>query len=88
MSPTSAEEGGGQHRPDAEQPEQAGVGLGDRGLDLCLHGGDSLLQLAYVSHELGGQLPAGDCRRAGRGHFTEQGGGALGGEVAPGTTRD
>jgi hypothetical protein len=38
-----AEEGGGQHRSDPEQPEQAGVGLGNRGLDAHLDRGDALL---------------------------------------------
>jgi hypothetical protein len=57
-------EDGGQHWPDAEQPEQAGVGLGDRGLDARLDGGDPLFQLADVGEELGGQLPAGDRRLA------------------------
>src|SRR4029453_12685790 len=55
--------------------------LGDRGLDARLHRGAPLLQLADVGHELGGQLPAGDRRRSGRDHFSEQGGGAVGGEV-------
>ena len=79
-----AEEGGGQHRPHPEQPEQAGVGLGDRGLDAGLHGGDPLLQLTNVGHELCGQLPAGDRRRTDRCDCGQQGAGAVGGEVAPG----
>jgi hypothetical protein len=78
------EEPGRQHRPDPEQPEQAGVGLSDRGLDAGLDRGDPLLQLADVGHELGGQLPAGDRGRAGRSNLGEQRGGPLGGEVASG----
>jgi hypothetical protein len=54
------QERGRQHRPDAEQLDQAGLGLGNRGLDAGLDGGDSLLQLEGVGHELGGQLPASD----------------------------
>jgi hypothetical protein len=38
-----AEERGGQHRPHPKQRQQAGVGLGDRGLDARLHRGDPLL---------------------------------------------
>ena len=57
-------EGGGQHRPHAEQLQQAGVGLGNRGLDARVDGGDALVQLADVGDEVGGQLPAGDRRRA------------------------
>jgi hypothetical protein len=83
-----AEERGRQHRTDAEQLDQAGVGLGDGGLDACLHGGDLLLQLADVRDELGGQLPAGECRCAGGGDRSQQCRGPVGGEVAPGATGD
>src|SRR5829696_5013807 len=38
--------GGRQHRPDAEQLDQTGLGLSDRGLDPCLDFCDPLLQLA------------------------------------------
>jgi hypothetical protein len=48
-----AEELGGQHRPDPEQLQQGGVGLGDRGLNARLHRGDPLFQVAHVGHELG-----------------------------------
>ena len=60
-----AQEGGGHDRSHAEQLDQAGVGLGNRGLDAGLHGGDALLQLVDVGHELGGQLPAVDGLGAG-----------------------
>jgi hypothetical protein len=79
------EEGGGQHRPDAEQLDQGGPGLSDGGLDAGLHGGDLLLQLAELGHELGGQLPAGDRWLAGGGDRGQQGGGQLGGKVPSGT---
>jgi hypothetical protein len=82
------QEGGGQHRPDPEQLQQAGVGLGDRGLDPRLHGGDALLQLAGVGHEFGGQLPAGDRRRTSRPDRSQQRGGPLGREVASGAAGD
>jgi hypothetical protein len=77
-----AKEPGRQHRPDPEQPDQAGVGLGDRGLDARLDRGDLLLQVTDVRDELAGQLPADDRRRSGRSNLVEQRGGPLGGEVA------
>jgi hypothetical protein len=70
-----AEEGGGQHRPDAEQPDQAGVGLGNRRLDARLDRGDPLLQVTDVGDELAGQLPAGDRWRSGRRDRGQQDGG-------------
>jgi hypothetical protein len=79
---------GCQHRSHPEQLNQAGVGVGDRCLDPGLDGGDPLLQLTDVGHELGGQLPAGDRRLADGRDPGQQGSGALGGQVAPGTTRD
>jgi hypothetical protein len=83
-----AEEGGGQHRPHAEQLNQTGVGLGNRGLDAGLDRGDPLLQLAHVGHEFGRQLPAGDRRFADRRDRGQQRGGPLGGQVASGATRN
>jgi len=77
-----AKEPGRQHRPDPKQPDQAGVGLGDRGLDARLDRGDLLLQVTDVRDELAGQLPADDRRRSGRSNLVEQRGGPLGGEVA------
>jgi hypothetical protein len=59
-----AEEGGRQHRPHPEQLQQAGVGLGNGGLDPRLDRGDPLFQLADVGEELGGRLPASDRRLA------------------------
>jgi hypothetical protein len=82
------QERGGQHRPDPEQPEQAGVGLGDRGLDPRLDRGDPLLQLAHVGDELLGELVAGDRRRTGGRDRGQQRRGPLGGEVTAGAARD
>jgi hypothetical protein len=53
-----AQEPGRQHRPHPEQLDQAGVGLGDRGLDADLDGGDGLLQLADVGDQLAKALAA------------------------------
>jgi hypothetical protein len=50
-----AQERGRQHRPDPEQLQQAGVGLGDGGLDAGLDGGDPLLQLADIGDQASGQ---------------------------------
>jgi hypothetical protein len=83
-----AQERGGQHRPDAEQLQQAGLRLGDGGLDARLHGGDPLLQLADVGDEFCGQLPAGDRRGTGGRDRGQQHSGPLGDEVASGAAGD
>jgi hypothetical protein len=83
-----AQERGRQHRPDAELPEQAGVGLDNHGLDARLHRSYALLQLANVVYKLASQLPAGNRRCSGRHNLGEQRGGALGGEVASGAAGD
>ena len=57
-----AEERGRQHRPHAEQLDQAGVGLGNRGLDARLDGGDALLQMTHIGDQVSRQLPADDRR--------------------------
>jgi hypothetical protein len=88
MSPTAPRNLAASTGPTPEQLGQAGVGLGDRRLDAGLDRGDPLLQLADVGHELAGKLLAGDRWRAGGGYLTEQGGGAVGGEIASGATRD
>ena len=77
-----AEQLGGQHRADAEQLHQAGLGLGDRGRDALLDRGDVLVQVADVGDQVGGELVAGDRRRATWVCSAEQRGGAVGGEVA------
>jgi hypothetical protein len=82
------EEPGGQHRPDPEQRQQAGVGFRDRGLDARLHRSDLLLQLADVADQVSGQLPAGDRRRTGGPDRGQQRLGALGGEVTSSPTWD
>ena len=79
-----AQEPGRQHRPHSEQLQQAGVGLDNRGLDARLHRGDALLQPSEIGHELAGQLPTGDRRRAGGHDPGQQGGGTVGGEGASG----
>jgi hypothetical protein len=79
---------GRQHRPHAEQLDQAGVGLGNRHLDARLDGGDALVQLAHVGDEVGGQLPAGDRRRTSRRDRGQQPSRAVGGQVASGATRN
>jgi hypothetical protein len=86
--PDLAEQFGGQHRTDAEQLHQAGLGLGDRGRDARLDHSDPPVQLAHVGDELNGQLTAGDRRRAGRSNLVEQRGGAVGGQVAASTSWD
>jgi hypothetical protein len=58
-----AQERGRQHQPDPEQLQQAGVGLGDGGLDAGLDGGDPLLQLADIGDQASGQRPASYRRR-------------------------
>jgi hypothetical protein len=83
-----AEEGGGQHRPDPEQLQQAGVGLDDRRLDAHLDRGDPLLQVMDVGDELAGELVASDRRRTSGRDPGQQRGGALGGEVASGAAWD
>jgi hypothetical protein len=83
-----AQKRGGQHRSHPEQLDQTGVGLGDRGLDAGLHGGDPLLQLTDVGDQVSGQLPTGDRRLTGRRDRGQQRGGAVGGEVASGAAWD
>jgi hypothetical protein len=80
---------GRQHRPHPEQLDQAGVGLGDHGLDAPLDCCDSLIQATHVGDQVSGQLVAGDRRLAGGRDHGQQHGGALGGEVrrAPPGTR-
>jgi hypothetical protein len=75
---------GGQHWADPEQLQQAGLGLGDGGLDARLHCGDPPVQAAHVANQLSSKLPAGDRRCAGRSELGKQRSGALGGEVAAG----
>jgi hypothetical protein len=52
-----AKELGGQHRPDAEQLEQAGLGPGDRGRDTRLNRDDPPVQVADVGDQVAGGAP-------------------------------
>jgi hypothetical protein len=83
-----AEKPGRQHRPHAEQLDQGGVGLGDGGLDARLHDGDLLLQVADVCDQVSSQLVTDDRRCTSGRDRGQQGGGALGGEVASGAAWD
>jgi hypothetical protein len=67
---------------------QSHLGLGHRGFEARLHLSDPLLQLADVDDQVSGQVPAGDRRNTGRSNLIEQRGGALGGEVSPGSAGD
>jgi hypothetical protein len=63
MSPTSPRNVAASTGPTPNSSQQAGVGLGDGGLDAGLDGGDPLLQLADIGDQASGQRPASYRRR-------------------------